>query len=77
MTPEETFGQLLVQGKAWRVVEARLEGNASALVLKALRERGRVAQELREVEATENSLWQSGLLCLEPMVIDGAVPGSG
>ena len=25
MTPEETFGQLLGLGKAWRVVEARLD----------------------------------------------------
>ena len=32
MTPEETFGQLLGLGKAWRVVEARLE--ASMFVLK-------------------------------------------
>jgi hypothetical protein len=34
MTPEETFGQLLGLGKAWRVVEARLDANASAFVLK-------------------------------------------
>jgi hypothetical protein len=26
MTSEETFGQLLGLGKAWRLVEARLEG---------------------------------------------------
>ena len=34
MTPEETFGQLLGLGKAWRVVEARLDAKASAFVLK-------------------------------------------
>ena len=34
MTPEETFGQLLGLGKAWRVVEARLESGSSTLVLK-------------------------------------------
>jgi hypothetical protein len=34
MTPEETFGQLLGLGTAWRVVEARLEAKASAFVLK-------------------------------------------
>jgi hypothetical protein len=30
MTPEETFGQLLGLGKAWRVVEARLEASTFA-----------------------------------------------
>jgi hypothetical protein len=34
MTPEETFGQLLGLGKAWRVVEARFDANASTFVLK-------------------------------------------
>ncbi len=34
MTPEETFGQLLGLGKAWRVVEAGLDAKASAFVLK-------------------------------------------
>ena len=34
MTPEETFGQLLRLGKAWRVVEARLEASSSTFVLK-------------------------------------------
>jgi hypothetical protein len=34
MTPEETFGQLLGLGKAWRVVEARLEASSSTFVLK-------------------------------------------
>ena len=34
MTPEETFGQLLGLGKAWRVVEARLDAKALAFVLK-------------------------------------------
>jgi len=33
MTPEETFGQLLGLGKAWRVVEARLEASSSTFVL--------------------------------------------
>ncbi len=34
MTPEETFGQLLGLGKAWRVVAARLEANSSTFLLK-------------------------------------------
>ena len=34
MTPEETFGQLLGLGKAWRVVDARLEVSSSTFVLK-------------------------------------------
>jgi hypothetical protein len=34
MTPEETFGQLLGLGKAWRVVEARLEASSSTFLLK-------------------------------------------
>ena len=34
MTPEETFGQLLGLGKAWRVVEARLEASSSTFMLK-------------------------------------------
>jgi hypothetical protein len=34
MTPEETFGHLLGPGKAWRVVEARLEASSSTFVLK-------------------------------------------
>ena len=34
MTHEETFGQLLGLGKAWRVVEARLEASSSTFVLK-------------------------------------------
>ena len=34
MTPEETFGQLLGLGEAWRVVEARLEASSSTFVLK-------------------------------------------
>jgi hypothetical protein len=34
MTPEETFGQLLGIGKAWRVVDARLEASSSTFVLK-------------------------------------------
>jgi len=34
MTPEETFGQLLGLGKAWRVLEARLEASSSAFLLK-------------------------------------------
>jgi hypothetical protein len=34
MTPEETFGQLLGLGKAWRVVEARLEASSSTFRLK-------------------------------------------
>ena len=34
MTPEVTFGQLLGLGKAWRVVEARLEASSSTSVLK-------------------------------------------
>jgi transposase len=33
MTPEETFGQLLGLGKAWRVVKARLEASSSTFVL--------------------------------------------
>jgi transposase len=34
MTPEETFGQFLGLGKAWRVVEARLEASSSSFLLK-------------------------------------------
>jgi hypothetical protein len=34
MTPEETFGKLLGLGKAWRVLEARLEASSSTFVLK-------------------------------------------
>jgi hypothetical protein len=34
MTPEETFGQLLGLGTAWRVVEALLEANSSTFMLK-------------------------------------------
>jgi hypothetical protein len=34
MTPEETFGQLLGLGKAWLVVEARLEASSSTFILK-------------------------------------------
>jgi hypothetical protein len=34
MTPEETFGQLLGLGKAWRVVEARLDASLTRFVLK-------------------------------------------
>jgi hypothetical protein len=34
MTPEETFGQLLELGKAWCVVEARLEASSSTFMLK-------------------------------------------
>ena len=34
MTPEETFGQLLGLGKAWRIVEARLEASSSIFMLK-------------------------------------------
>jgi transposase len=34
MTPEDTFGQLLGFGKAWRGVEARLEAGSSAFMLK-------------------------------------------
>ena len=34
MTLEETFGQLLGLGKAWRVVEARLEASSSTFMLK-------------------------------------------
>jgi hypothetical protein len=34
MTREETFGQLLGLGKAWRVLEARLEASSSTFVLK-------------------------------------------
>jgi hypothetical protein len=33
MKPIRTFGQLFGLGKAWRVIEARLNANASALVL--------------------------------------------
>jgi hypothetical protein len=33
MTPEQTFEQLLGLGKAWRVVEARLEASSSTFVL--------------------------------------------
>jgi len=34
MRPKETFGQLLGLGKAWRVVEARLEASSSTSMLK-------------------------------------------
>jgi len=34
MTPEETFGQLLGLGEAWRVLEAPLEASSSTLLLK-------------------------------------------
>jgi hypothetical protein len=34
MTPEETFGQVLGLGRAWRVVEARLEASSSTFLLK-------------------------------------------
>ncbi len=34
MTPEETFGQLVGLGKAWRVVEAQLEASSSTFLLK-------------------------------------------
>jgi hypothetical protein len=34
MTPEETFGELLRLGKAWRVVEAQLEVSSSTFLLK-------------------------------------------
>ena len=34
MTPEETFGQLLGLGKAWRLVEARLEASSLTFMLK-------------------------------------------
>ena len=34
MTPEQTFGQLLGLGNAWRVVEARLDVNSSTFVLR-------------------------------------------
>ena len=34
MPPEETFGQLLGLGKAWRVVEARLEASSSTFMSK-------------------------------------------
>ena len=34
MTPEETFGQLLGLGDAWRAVEARLEASSATFVLK-------------------------------------------
>jgi hypothetical protein len=34
MTPEGTFGQLLGLGKAWRVLEARLEASSSTFMLK-------------------------------------------
>jgi len=34
MTPEQTFGQLLGLGSAWRVVEARLDVNSSTFVLR-------------------------------------------
>jgi hypothetical protein len=34
MAPEETFGQLLGLGKAWRVMEERIEASSSALVLR-------------------------------------------
>jgi hypothetical protein len=34
MAPEETFGQLLGLGKAWRVMEARLKASSSAFVLR-------------------------------------------
>ena len=34
MTPEETFGQLLGLGKAWRVVEARVDASSTRFVLK-------------------------------------------
>jgi transposase len=34
MTPEETFRQLLGLGKAWRLVEARLEASSSTFILK-------------------------------------------
>jgi len=34
MTPEQTFGQLLGLGKAWRVAEARFEASSSTFVLR-------------------------------------------
>ena len=34
MTPEQTFGQLLGLGKAWRVVEAQFEPESSTFLLK-------------------------------------------
>ena len=34
MTPEETFGQLLELGKAWCVVETRIEASSSTFLLK-------------------------------------------
>ncbi|MSU32353.1 MAG: hypothetical protein EXS25_06800 [Pedosphaera sp.] len=34
MPPEQTFGQLLGLGKAWRVVEARFEPESSTFLLK-------------------------------------------
>ena len=34
MTPEETFGQLLGLGKAWRVAEVQLKASSSISVLK-------------------------------------------
>ena len=34
MIPEKTFGQLLGLGKAWRVVEARLEASSLTFLVK-------------------------------------------
>jgi hypothetical protein len=34
MTPEQTFGQLPLLGKSWRVLEARFEADSSTFFLK-------------------------------------------
>ena len=60
MTPEETFGQLLGMGKAWRVVEARLE--ASMFFLKV--------EETPELWPEESTRAGTPLTCydhVEPM----------
>jgi hypothetical protein len=41
MTAEETFGQLLGLGKAWRVLEARLEASSSTFLVKVEETPGR------------------------------------
>jgi transposase len=62
MTPEETFGQFLGLGKAWRVVEARLEASSSTFLLKV--------EETPNLWLEENARAGTPVICqdhVEPM----------
>jgi hypothetical protein len=62
MTPEETFGLFLGLGKAWRVVEARLDASSPTFMLKV--------EEIAALGTEDSTLAETPVTCrdhVEPM----------